>query len=138
MNGGLQRLRQRLDPAIGAEHCNIVVGREGHVATLPAIDLGNERLDPAVAVGELRLHSRERGSEVDISGCHSPAPSAGARYPERARMFSAAFTSRSCDAPHSLHVHRLIPWSAIPFGRESGNAPQLEQTWEVKRSSTSS
>jgi hypothetical protein len=52
-------------------------------------------------------------------------------------MFRAAFTSRSWIAPQSLHVHSLIPSPAIPFGRESGSDPQLEQVWDENASLTS-
>jgi hypothetical protein len=31
-------------------------------------------------------------------------------------MFFAAFTSRSCTAPHSLQTHSLIRKPALPFG----------------------
>ena len=46
-----------------------------------------------------------------------------------ARMFMAASVSRSCSAPHSEHVHSLIPRFALPFGLLAGIIPQLEQVW---------
>ena len=51
-------------------------------------------------------------------------------------MFRAAFVSRSCTDSHALHVHALIRKPAIPFGRESGKVPQLEQVWVENASLT--
>ena len=47
-------------------------------------------------------------------------------------MFRAAFTSRSCAVPQSLHVHSLIRKPALPFGLLAGMAPQHEQVWVVR------
>src|SRR5574343_1087291 len=50
-------------------------------------------------------------------------------------MFSAAFTSRSCTAPHSPHTHSLTTRPSRPLGPPI--APQPEQVWVEKRSLTS-
>src|SRR5579862_306094 len=49
-------------------------------------------------------------------------------------MFRAAFTSRSCQSPHSAHCQVLTTSSLGPLGPKG--APQLEHTREVSRSST--
>src|SRR5690606_21586266 len=61
---------------------------------------------------------------------HGRAPSTRLASP-RARMFCAAFTSRSCIVPHSPRSHSLMRRSFEPLGPL--RAPQEEQSPEVLR-----
>src|ERR1700686_3225178 len=58
------------------------------------------------------------------------------RHLDPIRIFRAAFTSRSCDSPQSLHTHDLTINPLSPRGPLS--APQVEQVTLVFLSLTSS
>jgi hypothetical protein len=76
-----------------------------------------------------------RGSGVDF---HVFPPSragisatGGRRSAPAISIFRVALMSRSCNIPHSSHLHCLTPSAPNPFGLLAGMHPQTEHVWEL-------